>query len=880
VGTVTEIYDYLRLLFARVGHPHCPKCGREIARQSPEQIVTAILSFAKDSLAHGKAKQFRMVILSPVIRDHKGEFSGMFENLRSKGYRQVRVDGRFVGLDEDITLIKTNKHTIEAVIDRMSIDTPSLKAEVVATLRSRIAEAVEQSLKLSDGLVIVGEITDKGFAMPDKPKEITEHIFSEKFSCPFDNVSLPEIEPRSFSFNSPHGACPTCTGIGTILTVDPDLVISPELSISEGGILPFANTFFHDTWYSRVVATVAKKYGIDMRKPLKLLTARQKEVLLMGTGDDLYHVSGNNRFGEQTAIEETFKGFIPELLKRHQQTDSDFLRLEIEKYMRQETCKTCKGKRLKPESLTITIDKFSIVDLTDLSINDAHQWIVDLATESKTKLSATEQYIAKPILKEVATRLGFLKSVGLEYLTLSRGATTLAGGEAQRIRLASQIGSGLTGVLYVLDEPSIGLHPRDNTRLVTTLKALRDLGNSVIVVEHDQEMIEAADYLVDFGPGAGKFGGQIIAQGTVAEVRDNPKSITGQYLSGKKKINVQKTKTLDIGKLPQLVLEDASQNNLKHVTAKFPLGKLICITGVSGSGKSTLIVETLYPALQKHFNPFTKERPGAYTALRGTEHIDKIILIDQSPIGRTPRSNPATYTGLFGFIRDIFAETTEAKTRGYKTGRFSFNVKGGRCEACEGEGQRKIEMQFLADVYVTCEVCNGKRYNAETLEVTYRGKTISDVLAMTVEEAVEFFHAHPPVLTKLRTLAEVGLSYVHLGQPATTLSGGEAQRVKLATELSRRSTGKTLYVLDEPTTGLHFADLEKLLTVLHKLVALGNTAIVIEHNLDVIKTADWIIDLGPEGGDAGGKIIGEGTPEHIAGLTKSHTGQFLRKLVQ
>lgn len=876
VGTVTEIYDYLRLLFARAGHPHCPNCGREISRLSPDQIVTSIIKMSKDRLESSTIKQFRMVVLSPVVRDHKGEFSSLFDNIRAKGYKHVRVDGRIMEIGEDIALIKTNKHTIDVVIDRMSIDRASLKQEFLSSIRSRLSDAVSQSLALSDGLIVVGEIKDRGFDVPDKPKEVVDHTFSEKFSCPVCNVALPEIEPRSFSFNSPHGACPTCLGLGTILTVDPNLMIKPDLSISEGGILPFANTFVHDTWYSRVIATVATKYTINLRVPIKTLTSKQVHILLYGTGDETYHVKGKNRFGEETAINETFSGFIPELIKRHAETESDFLRTEVEKYMRQEQCKSCQGKRLKKESLQITIDKFSIVDITDLSITDAHAWISNLLRRVEPIISETERQIATPIAKEVIARLGFLISVGLEYLTLGRSATSLAGGEAQRIRLASQIGSGLTGVLYVLDEPSIGLHSRDNHRLIETLHRLRDLGNSVIVVEHDREMIESADWIVDFGPGAGKNGGSVISSGTLEHIRDDPKSITGQYLSGKKKIHISKIpNALFASQL--LTLEDVTHNNLKNINVKIPLGKFVCFTGVSGSGKSSLVVETLFPALQKQFNPFMKDRPGSYKAIKGIDAIDKVILIDQSPIGRTPRSNPATYTGLFSYIRDIYSSLSESKLRGYKSGRFSFNVKGGRCESCEGEGQRKIEMQFLADVYVTCEVCNGKRYNTDTLEVLYRGKSIADVLSMSIDEGLEFFHAHPHVISKLQTLKDVGLSYMQLGQSATTLSGGEAQRVKLSSELSRRQTGKTMYILDEPTTGLHFADLEKLLTVLHRLVAFGNTVVVIEHNLDVISSADWIIDLGPEGGDNGGRIVCEGTPTHVSKMKNSYTGQFLKE---
>ncbi|MEK7577595.1 MAG: excinuclease ABC subunit UvrA [Patescibacteria group bacterium] len=880
VGTVTEIYDYLRLLYAKVGHPHCPTCGREISRQSGDQIVTAILEYAHTAIEEGD-KQYRMMLLSPIVRDHKGEFTALFGNLRSKGYRKARIDGKYIDLDSSITLLKTNKHTVEAVIDTLSIERASLKDRFRSELKSRIAEAVEQSLALSDGLVLVSHIKDAGFAMPDAPTKGEDHLFSEKLSCPFCNISLSEIEPRSFSFNSPHGACVTCTGIGKILTVDPTLIISGGLSLSEGGILPFANLFFHDTWYARVVAAVCRTHEINERIALQTLTQKQRDLLLYGTGDQVYRVTGKNRFGEKTAISETFTGFVNELKRRHKESESDYMRNEIEKFMREKVCHSCNGKRLKPESLTVTITDKSIVDVTDLSIVDAHAWIGSLRNADTVQLTASEHTIATPIIKEVENRLGFLVSVGLSYLTLGRGANTLAGGEAQRIRLASQIGSGLTGVLYVLDEPSIGLHPRDNDRLIKTLETLRDLGNTVLVVEHDREMIESADWVVDFGPGAGKHGGMVTAEGTVADIKKNPKSLTGLYLSGKKKIAIPTVKSLaQIKKAPPIVLSGVTQNNLANLTVEFPLGSFTCVTGVSGSGKSSLIVETLYPALMRQFNSLSKETPGAYKTLTGLSDIEKVILIDQSPIGRTPRSNPATYTGLFTIIREIFAETSEARLKGYKAGRFSFNVKGGRCETCEGEGQRKIEMQFLADVYVACEVCHGARYSAETLEVTYRGKSIAEVLALTIEEAIEFFHAHPLVTGKLITLKEVGLSYIQLGQPAPTLSGGEAQRVKLASELARRSTGRTVYILDEPTTGLHFADLEKLLLVLHKLAAAGNTVIVIEHNLDVIKTADWVIDLGPEGGSGGGEIVAVGTPKDIVKNPHSYTGKFLKSVLE
>jgi len=888
VGTVTEIYDYMRLLFARVGHPHCPFCGREISKQSPQQIVEQILKLAATHVKDSASRQYRFLILSPVVRDRKGEFSGLFENLQAKGYREARVDHHFIHLSDDLVLIKTNKHSVDVVMDKLSLDRPTIKAiehyktdpkaaVLFATLRGRITDAVEQALTISEGSVIVAEIGDTGFTIPDKPKKVHDHMYSEKFSCPIDNISIPEIEPRSFSFNSPHGACPTCSGIGTILTVDPDLVMRPELSITEGGILPFARMFFHDTWFSRVISTVAAKNGINPQSPLKALTPKQKDILLHGTGDTLYRVVGQNRFGETTAIEETYTGIVAELKRRYLESESDFVRAEIEKYMREEICSECGGKRLKKEALTVTIDTFTIADVTALSITDCLEWIATLLDKNITQ---TELAIARPIVKEIKARLTFLHAVGLDYLTLARGATTLSGGEAQRIRLASQIGSGLSGVLYVLDEPSIGLHQKDNTALIATLKMLRDLGNTVIVVEHDRETMEEADHIVDFGPGAGEHGGAVVAQGNIQTIMTTKGSITGQFLSGKRNIYRPQQTNLPIGRTDSLRIEGASQNNLKDVNVSFPLGKFICVTGVSGSGKSTLVVDTFYRALYAHFNPFAKDKPGAHKQILGLENIDKVILIDQSPIGRTPRSNPATYTGIFSIIRDIFAMTSESRQRGYKTGRFSFNVKGGRCEACEGEGQKKIEMQFLSDIYVTCEVCHGKRYNDETLEVLYHGKNIAQVLDMTVEEALAFFAHYPHLQEKFQTIFDVGLGYIHLGQPAPTLSGGEAQRVKLATELSRRATGKTVYVLDEPTTGLHFADLEKLLHVLHRLTELGNTVVVIEHNLDMIKNSDWIIDLGPDGGDRGGEIIAQGTPREISRAKESYTGQFLRKLLQ
>lgn len=898
VGTVTEIYDYLRLLFARIGHPHCPICGREISKQSPEQIVRQILASAASAIFDRKQKQYRFMLLSPIVRDRKGEFTNLFDNLRAKGYRQVRVDGQIINVEDDIVLLKNNKHSVEVIIDRIVIDLPTAKllrsvlenpnpptgdeAVMYSSIRGRVADAVAQALALSEGLVIAAEVEDSGFTIPDKPKHMIDHMYSENFSCPIDNISIPEIEPRTFSFNSPHGACPTCTGLGTILTVDPHLVINPELSISEGGIIAFAKMFFHDTWFSRVVSTVASKHNIDVRKPLKMLTAHQRDILLNGTGDEVHTVPGTNRQGGHTQIHEPFHGIVGELKRRFVESESEYIRSEIEKYMREEACHDCGGKRLKKEALTITISDQSIAEITTLAISDALSWFTTLASNTAGILSEQETIIGKPILKEIIARLQFLVSVGLDYLTLARSATTLAGGEAQRIRLASQIGSGLSGVLYVLDEPSIGLHQRDNHRLVQTLKKLKELGNTVLVVEHDREMMEEADYLVDIGPGAGKHGGQVVAQGTVEEVKKNKHSVTAPYLTGKKDLYRQapNKQSFSSDTKQVLTIHGAKENNLKDITVSFPLGKLVCITGVSGSGKSTLIVETLYPALQNHFNFLSKAKPGEFTSLSGLEHIDKAILIDQSPIGRTPRSNPATYIGIFTMIRDIFANLPESKVRGFKPGRFSFNVKGGRCEACEGEGQKKIEMQFLSDIYVTCEVCRGSRYNQETLEVTYHGKNIAQILDMTVAEGLEFFAHHPALSDKLKTINTVGLGYIHLGQPAPTLSGGEAQRVKLAAELSRRSSGKTMYILDEPTTGLHFADLEKLLHILHELTKKGNTVLVIEHNLDIIKNADWVIDLGPEGGMGGGSIIVQGTPEQIAAHSDSYTGQFLKPLLK
>lgn len=860
VGTVTEIYDYLRLLFARIGHPHCPNCGREIAHQTPEQIVNEIFDLLKTS---GGSK-LKILIISPVVKDRKGEYSELFKDLKKRGYKKARIDGEVFDLDEDFILIKTNRHTIEVVVDQLVLSKE--------TDRGRVAQDVEQGLKLGEGELTVSLIKDAGFIIPDKPRKMEDKFYSEKFACPVCGISLPEIEPRIFSFNTPHGACSECNGLGTILTVDRDLVFNKNLSINEGGILPFTHLLERDTWFSRTFKTFCEENGIPLSKKLSEVSEGKKDILLKGTGEKEYYVEGENRWGRKTAIHEPFKGVIHELTERYQDAESMFMRSQIERFMRYEVCPVCNGSRLKKESLSVTVDNKSIVEVCDISIEDSFIFAKSL----EEKISKREFDIARLILKEIKERLTFLLDVGLDYLTLSRGAQTLAGGEAQRIRLASQIGSGLTGVLYVLDEPSIGLHQRDNKKLIDTLKKLRDLGNTVLVVEHDQETMENSDYIIDFGPGAGENGGKIISLGTVDEIKKDKNSITGGYLSGRIKIESIRSEKSSNGK--SLRITGAKEHNLKNIDVTFPLNNLIVVTGVSGSGKSTLINDILYHSLMQIGNPFHRQKPGQFTSIEGYENIKNIFLIDQSPIGRTPRSNPATYTGAFSYIRDLFAKTKEAKLRGYGPGRFSFNVKGGRCEACQGEGRIKIEMQFLPDVYVVCEVCEGKMYNREALEIEFNGKNIAEVLNMSVSEALNFFSFVGGLSHKLETLNDVGLSYIKLGQPAPTLSGGEAQRVKLATELSKRGAN-SLYLLDEPTTGLHFADLEKLLHVLRKLVDLGNTVIVIEHNLDIIKNADHIIDLGPEGGEKGGKIVAEGSPLTLSQNKDSYTGQFLRKVL-
>lgn len=847
VGTITEIYDYMRLFWARVGLPHCPVDGRKIKAQTLQEIVDQItqLGARRDK----KSQKAKILILAPIIKGRKGIYEEVFEDLKKKGFVRVRVDGKVSEIDEAPSLGRYKIHDIDVVVDRLELPAD----------KQRLTESVETALKLGDGVVYVHEAESK-----------KDRVYSEKYSCPEHEVMLPELEPRTFSFNSPRGACQNCQGIGTKLTIDPELVIpNKNLSISEGAILPWQRMLAHDTWTTRRLEALADHMRFSLSTPIKELSKKALETVLYGSPEEIFPVSGRNRFGRYITFHTTFEGVIPELLRRHKETESDWTRREIEKYMREELCEICRGSRLKKEAEYVRVGGKSIVEVADMSISQAKKWFGNLV------LSERERLIAKQVLKEISTRLIFLVDVGLDYLTIDRTSATLAGGEAQRIRLASQIGSGLSGVLYVLDEPSIGLHQKDNRRLINTLKTLKNLGNTVIVVEHDLETILAADWVIDVGPGAGEAGGRVVATGTPKEIEKAADSTTGEYLSGKKIVMQQLPSRGGNGTV--LKIAGASQHNLKNINVDIPLGRFVCVTGVSGSGKSTLIEDILHKALAAHFYK-SKERPGRFEKIEGLQHIDKVVDIDQSPIGRTPRSNPATYTGTFSYIRDLFAKTLLAKQRGYRSGRFSFNVKGGRCEACQGDGAVKIEMQFLPNVYVTCEVCSGKRYNREALEITYKGENIADILDMTIFKAAEFFANIPAIRTKLATLVDVGLGYMRLGQPATTLSGGEAQRVKLATELSKRSTGKTLYILDEPTTGLHFADIQNLLNVLHRLVDLGNTALVIEHNMEVIKTADWIIDLGPEGGDAGGQVVATGTSSQIAANEKSYTGQYLKKL--
>ncbi|HLW00580.1 MAG TPA: excinuclease ABC subunit UvrA [Ktedonobacterales bacterium] len=954
VGTVTEVYDYLRLLYARAGHPHCPNCGREVSQQTPQQMVDAILDLPEGT---------RLMLLAPLVRSRKGEYRQLFEDLRKSGYVRVRVNGQIRDVNEEIELDRYKQHTIEVVIDRLIVrhasaadqdegeanesadeatedesrlrfvaerrslyDVRPLEAIDEAdqaaptplrtaakrdkSFRQRVADSVETALKQGNGTLLVSVIDGE------------ERLYSEKFACVYCGISIDEIAPRTFSFNSPHGACPECTGLGTKQEIDEELIVTnPNLSLAEGAILPWSKFGSTSTWYSSQLEAIANQFGFSLKTPWKNLTPEQRKAILHGTSKEVTFTY-ENRQGQRRTHQRVFEGVIPNLERRFQESSSESMREEIGQYMSDRPCPVCKGARLKPAALAVTVGGYNVVDVCQLPINQALQFFLELeGSEQETMLqskwsageangtnghrtgeangtiSATpkgaagkngangtglqahpsplserERIIGRQILKEIKARLGFLVDVGLDYLTLWRSATTLSGGEAQRIRLATQIGSSLMGVLYILDEPSIGLHQRDNARLIRTLLRLRDLGNTLLVVEHDEEMMRSSDHIIDIGPGAGEHGGYVVAAGPIETIMATPDSITGQYLSGQKCIDTPTRRRDGNGK--SLVIRGARENNLRHIDVTIPLGKFVAITGVSGSGKSSLINEILYKRLAQHIYR-AHDKPGAHDDIEGIEQLDKVINIDQSPIGRTPRSNPATYTGAFTTIREIFAQVPEARARGYQAGRFSFNVKGGRCEACQGGGIIQIEMQFLPDVYVACEVCKGRRYNRETLEIHYKGKTISEVLDMTVEEALHFFEHIPSIHNKLATLNDVGLGYIHLGQPATTLSGGEAQRIKLATELSRRATGRTLYILDEPTTGLHFADVARLLDVLQRLVDLGNSVVVIEHNLDVIKSADWLIDLGPEGGNGGGLVIAEGTPEEVARMEQSFTGQFL-----
>jgi excinuclease ABC subunit A len=944
VGTVTEIYDYLRLLYARVGHQHCPRCGREVSQQTQQQIVDAVLSLPEGS---------RILLLAPLIQGRKGEYKNIFEEMRRAGYVRVRVDGQILDLSDEIDLDKQKKHTIEVVVDRLVIrkgkkqssdeqkrvaERPALYdvnapqeaykdedgiteaslAEILhedidPAFRQRLADSLETTLKLGSGVVLVSIVDGE------------EILFSEKAACVYCGISLPEIAPRTFSFNSPHGACPTCTGLGTQQEIDPELIVThPELSVLDGAIAPWSKVVNGSQWHSAILEALAERYAFDLHTPWKELSKDLQQKLLYGTPEKLT-IRYTPQHGHTRTYNVNFEGVIPNLDRRYKQTESEGIREEIEGYMSARICPDCKGARLKPEALAVTVGGRNIVQVTRLSIVLTQRFFQDLETQelapqnplaiavvSKKKsngkkskadkedevvsllgdpltpidpdgplvassLSTRDKFIARQILKEIRARLQFLIDVGLDYLTVDRAAATLSGGEAQRIRLATQIGSGLMGVLYILDEPSIGLHQRDNERLIKTLVRLRNLGNTLLVVEHDEDTMRAADHIIDIGPGAGEHGGYVVGEGTFDEILANTNSLTGAYLSRRKRIEIPEQRRPGNGNT--LVIKGARENNLKNIDAEIPLGKFVAITGVSGSGKSTLITDILYRKLSHVFFR-AHDRPGAHDTVEGLEHLDKVIDIDQSPIGRTPRSNPATYTNAFTSIRELFAQVPESRLRGYQPGRFSFNVKGGRCEACKGEGIVKIEMNFLPDVYVPCEICAGKRYNREALEIHYKGKTIADVLDMTVEEATDFFSNVPSIFNKMKTLNDVGLGYMRLGQPATTLSGGEAQRVKLATELSRRATGRTMYILDEPTTGLHFADVDKLLEVLQRLVDTGNSVVVIEHNLDVIKSTDWIIDLGPDGGDRGGYIIAQGTPEAVAEVAESYTGHFLKRMFQ
>ena len=870
VGTVTEIYDYLRLLFARVGVAHCPSCGRQVHKLSSEEIAKQLFAKIQTSLENDKQAPIRIMIMSPVVRARKGEFKELFDNLLAKGYERARIDGYYHHLDEDLFILKNNKHSIDLIVDRLTIDYQYFKKEKAqADIFSRLFKAVEQSTLLSEGLVIGALVKDAGFTFPDSPKEIEETLYSQRLSCPHCNLAIVEIEPRLFSFNSPLGACPRCKGLGVVLKVDQDKLVNKSLSIAEGAIFPFQKLFFQDTWFARLFRTMLEKYQINAQQPLNKLTKSQETVLFTGA-KEVFSVRGRNREGELTTIYEKWQGLIAEIETKYYEADSDYSRVELAKYMHEQLCPECRGARLKPEALAVTLNQQNIDWFTRLSIGEALAFLKQLPE----KLTVREQQIASSILKELIVRLQFLLNVGLDYLTLYRKANTLSGGEAQRIRLASQIGTGLTGITYVLDEPSIGLHARDIGRLLTALIKMRDLENTVIVVEHDWETIKQADWLVDFGPLAGKQGGKIVFSGPQEKIVDVKESLTGQYLTKSKIIPTVRNQAV-----PDrfLTFKGCTQNNLKNIDVKIPLGRMVGITGVSGGGKSSLLLDTIYTVTESQLNPYYQGKIGKLANFSGLDQIQRVVLVDQSPIGRTPRSNPATYTGCFTYIREVFSETLAAKSLGYKPGRFSFNVHGGRCENCQGAGVIKVEMQFLSDVYVKCDVCHGKRYNSETLGVTYKDKTIDEVLKMTVDEASDFFSHHWKIQRVLKTMQEVGLGYIGLGQSATTLSGGEAQRVKLAKELYTNLRYHSLYLLDEPTTGLHMEDIKKLLKVLRDLVIQGNTVVLIEHNFEVIKNCDYLIDLGPEGGDKGGQLIFQGPTDQIAKIKPSYTGIFLNQ---
>ncbi len=852
VGTVTEIYDYLRLLFARVGRMHCPICGREISRQTVQQMVDQLYDLPEGA---------RLMILAPLVRDRKGEHEKVLAGAKAAGFVRVRVDGELRELDEEIDLDKKYKHSIEVVVDRLVVRATDDEGTARPDA-GRMADSLETALRLADGTVMIH--------LPDEP---SDRIFSERYACPVHGGSFEEPAPRNFSFNSPHGACPACTGLGSRLEIDPDLVLpNRSISLADGAIVPWRRMVATESWFSKILDAVATHYGFRMDVPVSSLPEVAQQILLYGNGGERIEVKYRSRQGRIHSFRTTFEGIVPNLERRYRETGSEMMKAEIERYMTTKPCPTCAGMRLKPESLAVTVGGRNIIETTRLSVTDALAWYAALSE----RLTDRENQIARQVLKEIRARLRFLVDVGLDYLTLDRASGTLSGGEAQRIRLATQIGSSLMGVLYILDEPSIGLHQRDNDRLIATLERLRDLGNTLLVVEHDEETIRAADWVIDIGPMAGEHGGELIHSGPLEELLRNERSITAAYLRGDRSIPLPRRRRRGTG--DWLTIRGAAENNLRRVDVGFPLGRFVAVTGVSGSGKSSLVTQILYPALAQRIWG-SRDRPGAHAGIDGMEHVDKVIQIDQSPIGRTPRSNPATYTGLWAPLRELLAAVPEARLRGYKPGRFSFNVKGGRCEACEGAGIVQIEMHFLPDVYVQCEVCKGKRYNRETLEIHYKGRNVAEILEMTVDEALSFFNAVPSIRNRLQTLHDVGMGYIHLGQPATTLSGGEAQRVKLATELSKRSTGRTLYILDEPTTGLHFDDVARLLSVLQRLVDSGNTVVVIEHNLDVIKNADWVIDLGPEGGNAGGAIVAAGTPEQVARTAASFTGHYLRPVL-